>query len=200
MDAIECYRQAAGELGQELEAEQARCNLREWSCMQSRRHLHERSLSDFKSRCCEKLGDIAIDARQLDEAISQYSTALTLNPTTPQALLAQQRKTCAVPGMRGNALNEANEVCHFLVSKCVVVDSNRQVLMPDSSSPFDYERVSMKWAKVVLTKGSWENALTSASEVCGSSTDVCRKTDSFIRSSRSLDLLCTRRYVNVSKR
>ena len=79
--------------------------------MQSRRHLHERSLSDFKSHCCEKLGDIAIDAQQLDEAISQYSAALTLNPTTPQALLAQRRKVHA--SMRGDALNDTNKACHF---------------------------------------------------------------------------------------
>ena len=72
--------------------------------------------------------------------------------------------------------------------------------MPGPPSPFDYERVSMKWVKVVLTKGSWENALMSASDVCGSSTGACRKFDTFIQSSRSLDLLCTRRYVNVSKR
>ena len=74
------------------------------------------SLSDFKSRCCEQLaalGDIAVDARQRDEAIAQYSAALTLNPTTAQALLAQRRKTRAVPGMWGNPLNDANEACHF---------------------------------------------------------------------------------------
>jgi hypothetical protein len=37
--------------------------------------------------------------------------------------------------------------------------------MPDPSVPFDYERVSVKWGKVVLTKGSWKNALTTASGV-----------------------------------
>ena len=68
--------------------------------MQYRRHLRDRSLSDFKSRCCEKLealGDSAIDAQQHDEAVSQYSAALSLNPTVPQALSSS------------DVLNDANE-------------------------------------------------------------------------------------------
>jgi tetratricopeptide (TPR) repeat protein len=91
--------------------------------MQYRRHLRDHSLTDFESRCCEKLetlGDIAIDARQHDDAISQYSAALSLNPTTPQALFAQalfaqalfvQQRRAA--GMWEDALSDANGVCHF---------------------------------------------------------------------------------------
>jgi hypothetical protein len=55
--------------------------------------------SDFEYRCCEKfeaLGDNAIDARQHDEAISQYSAALSLT-LTHQDLLSQ------------DALHDANE-------------------------------------------------------------------------------------------
>ena len=84
--------------------------------MQYMRHLRDHSLSGFKSRCCEQLeslGDIAIGVRQRDEAISQYSAALSLNPTTPQVLLVQRRKTRAVAGIWGNTLNDANEACHF---------------------------------------------------------------------------------------
>ena len=100
------------ELGQELEDEQERWILREWSCLQYWRHLRDHSLSDFQCRCCEKLealGDIAIGARQHDEAISQYSAALSLNPTTPQALFAQRRNARVVTGMWEDALNDANE-------------------------------------------------------------------------------------------
>ena len=79
--------------------------------MQYSRHLRDLSLTDFESRCCEKLealGDIAIDSRQHDDAISQYSAALSLNPTTPQALFVQRRRA----GMWADALNGPNEVWH----------------------------------------------------------------------------------------
>ena len=52
-----------------------------------------------------------------------------------------------------------------VVPKRVAIKGDCQVLPPDPSSSFDYESVSMKWAKVVLTMGSWKNALTSASGV-----------------------------------
>jgi hypothetical protein len=84
--------------------------------MQYSRHLRDRSLSECKSRCCEKLealGDIAIGARQHDEAILQYSAALSLNPTTPEALFAQRRNARVVTGMWEDAFNDANEACHF---------------------------------------------------------------------------------------
>ena len=87
--------------------------------MQYRLHLRDHLLSDFKSRCCEKLealGDIAIGARQHNEAISQYSAALSFNPTTPQALFVQRRKARAA-GMWEDALNKANEARHFFCTQ-----------------------------------------------------------------------------------
>ena len=52
-----------------------------------------------------------------------------------------------------------------VVRKCVAADGNYQAIMPDPLSPFDYERVSMKWAKAVLIKDSWKTALIAASGV-----------------------------------
>ena len=80
----------------------------------------------------------------------------------------------------------------FVVSKYVAVDGDCQVIAPDPSSVFDYERVSTKWAKLVLTNCSWKTALTSAGGVCGSFIDVYRTIEHISRSSRSLDLLFIR--------
>ena len=83
--------------------------------MQYSRHLRDLSLTDFESRCCEKLealGDIAVSALQFDKGISQYSVALSFNPTTPQALFVQRRKA-RTAGMWEDALNKANEARHF---------------------------------------------------------------------------------------
>jgi hypothetical protein len=69
----------------------------------------------------------------------------------------------------------------FIVPKCVAVDGDCQVITPDLSSPFDYEMVSLKWAKVVLTKGSWKNALTSVSGVSTIPLDKYRKIDTLFQ-------------------
>lgn len=39
------------------------------------------------------LGDIAVNAKQYDEVISQYTAALSLNPVTLKGLLGQRSKT-----------------------------------------------------------------------------------------------------------
>ena len=53
-----------------------------------------------------------MDARQFDEAISQYTIVLTLNPTTPQTLLGKRSKAHAGKGQWENALNDPNKVAH----------------------------------------------------------------------------------------
>ena len=82
----------------------------------SRRRLHDYLLLDFGSRCCDKLqdlGDCSMKARQYDEAISQYTIALALNPTTPQDLLGERSKAHAGNGKWEDALNDANTVALF---------------------------------------------------------------------------------------
>ena len=72
--------------------------------------------SDFKSRCygkLERLGDSTMNAKEYDKAILQYTTALSLNPPTPQHLLGKRSKARASNGEWNDALNDANEVAHF---------------------------------------------------------------------------------------
>ena len=56
-----------------------------------------------------------MNARQYDEAISRYSAALSLSTTTPlaQALLIKRSTAYAAGAMWEDALNDANEACHF---------------------------------------------------------------------------------------
>ena len=72
--------------------------------------------SEFKSRCSGKLadvGDIAMNAKEYDMAVLQYTTALSLNPATPQDLLGKRSKAHAGKGEWEDALRDANEVTHF---------------------------------------------------------------------------------------
>ena len=54
-----------------------------------------------------------MNARQYDEAILQYTTALSLNPTTTQNLLGKRSKANAGKGEWEDALNDANEVAQY---------------------------------------------------------------------------------------
>jgi hypothetical protein len=54
-----------------------------------------------------------MSARQYDEAVSQYSTALSLDLATSQVLLAKRSKARAAMGSWQDALGDANEVPHF---------------------------------------------------------------------------------------
>ena len=56
---------------------------------------------------------MAMNTRQYDEAISQYSAALSLDPTTPQALIVKRSKAHAAKGFWEGALNDADEVARF---------------------------------------------------------------------------------------
>lgn len=87
-------------------------------------------------------------AQQYDEAISHYSAALSLDYTTPQALLIKRSEARAARGLWEDALSDANEVCHFCCIEVFLVDGDRQVIMLDPSSPFGYER------KYVASRGA----------------------------------------------
>ncbi|KAG8220672.1 hypothetical protein J3R82DRAFT_2958 [Butyriboletus roseoflavus] len=117
MDATECIHELANELAQEIEGKEGKWVL------------------DFKSRCfgkLEDLGDAAMNTQQYDEAISQYSAALSLNPTTPQAqIFVKRSKARAARGLWEDASNDANEAISL-----------------DPSSPSGYER------KYVASRGA----------------------------------------------
>lgn len=70
--------------------------------------------ADLKGKCVtmlEELGDTALTFGRHDEAIVQYSSALSLKPSNPIALLLKRSKLQASEGLWADALMDANEVC-----------------------------------------------------------------------------------------
>ena len=63
----------------------------------------------------EHLGDAATDAQRHDEAVSHYSTALSLDPSSPQSVLIKRSKTYLEIGSWELALDNANQVRSFSV-------------------------------------------------------------------------------------
>ena len=56
------------------------------------------------------LGDTAMDSNNYDEAIKQYSDALTLDPTNQSDILLKRSKVRAVMGSWEQALVDADKV------------------------------------------------------------------------------------------
>ena len=119
--ATECFHQMNSELEGEvkLHAEQAKWVVG-WcfcvTCGYSR--LFDYFLLDSKQRLStelEHLGDTAMNAQRLEEAISQYSCALSLEPAVPSGLLIKRSKAYIIMGLWEDALNDANEVCSFVM-------------------------------------------------------------------------------------
>jgi hypothetical protein len=74
-------------------------------------------LSGFKqrlSRKLEDLGNAALRAQRDDDAISEYSLALSLDPTSPQDLLIKRSKAYVAKGLWENGLKDADQVRLFL--------------------------------------------------------------------------------------
>ena len=53
-----------------------------------------------------------MSARQFDQAILQYSAALSLHPTDSVTLFVKRSKARANKGLWQDALDDADEVCH----------------------------------------------------------------------------------------
>ncbi|KAF8546581.1 hypothetical protein OG21DRAFT_1102783 [Imleria badia] len=121
-DAAECFHQMISELGEET-------------------YLHGEWIDDFRQRSSKKfehLGDAAVNARGYDEAIFHYTTALSLNPPSPQGMLVKRSKAFLATGSWRQALDDAN-----------------QVITLDPSSPWGYE---MKHA-ALHKAGDYDNAV-----------------------------------------
>ena len=87
-------------------------------------------MPDFKYRCRRKLEDLGngfLNAKQYDEAVSQYTVALSLDPASPYGLLMKRSNAWMGKNAREDALNDAKE-----------------------------------WTRLMLTSGSWKDALTAA--------------------------------------
>ena len=127
MVATECFHGMMGELGDKnLDVEQTEWVLREQSCMPCMYcRLYDHSVSDFRHRSSKKLeylGDAAMSAERLDEAISEYSAALSLDAPAPQGLFIRRSKAYIARGMWGDALNDANQVRSFVSCRFILVD------------------------------------------------------------------------------
>lgn len=66
-------------------------------------------LSDFSQR----LGSTALNAKRYDEAVLHYTTALSLNPPSPQGILIKRSKAYMASRTWKEALDDANQVDHL---------------------------------------------------------------------------------------
>lgn len=75
--------------------------------------VHSDTSSEFTKRCVaafESMGDAATHSQAHDEAIKQYSVALSLNPPAAQSLYLKRSKARAIKGLWEDAIADANEV------------------------------------------------------------------------------------------
>ena len=89
--------------------------------------VHATILSDFRQRAAkqlEDLGDTAA-AQRYDEAISLYTTALSLKPHSPQDILAKRSKMYMTVGSWEQALADANQVHHFVTGRSIPLTYHR---------------------------------------------------------------------------
>ena len=84
----------------------------------------------------EHLGDTAADAQRYDEAISHYTTALSLTPPSSQDLLIKRGKAYMKVGSWQLSLDDANQVLHSRLSAANLIDAYLQVIKLDPSSPW----------------------------------------------------------------
>ena len=131
-DAVRCFHQMTTELGGQLNlrGEHSKWVLGEYKCSRIPcrylvSSLTYHFLSDFRQRSFKKLehlGDTAVVAQRYDEAISYYSTALSLNSLSPQGILIKRSKARLATGPWKQALDEANQVHHFCLMEVDLVD------------------------------------------------------------------------------
>ncbi|KIK18427.1 hypothetical protein PISMIDRAFT_190214 [Pisolithus microcarpus 441] len=71
-------------------------------------------ITDFTQKCASRLeraGDEALGSEKHDDAITQYSTALSLNPPSPAGLFVKRSRARAAKELWEDALQDAVEVC-----------------------------------------------------------------------------------------
>lgn len=95
-------------------------------------------------RCTKKLehfGDVAAQARRHDEAIAQYSTALSLNPVPPKDVFMKRCDAYMAKGFWLDAIHDAEQVlADVLYSLSSLTKYHHQVITLDPSYPWGYER------------------------------------------------------------
>ena len=63
-----------------------------------------------------------MDAQRHDEAISYYTTALSLSPACPQGILIRRSKAWLATGSWEKARDDADQVHRFCLSQVILVD------------------------------------------------------------------------------
>ena len=107
-----------GELGNQMDLHR---DLREWALGEwdwAFRATIAYLLLGFRQRFSAKLehlGDAAMDAQQYDEAVSHYSSALSLDPPSPQGILIKRSKAYLEIGSWERVVDDANQVRSFSV-------------------------------------------------------------------------------------
>ena len=97
-----------------------------------------------------------MNTRHYDEAVSQYSAALSLDPIAPQGLCIKRSKSYIAKGLWDAALDDANKVCPFICRAGQFLSITRhQVIELDPLSPWGYERKHAALHKA----GDYENAI-----------------------------------------
>ena len=71
----------------------------------------------------EQLGDTAMNAQRLEEAISEYSSALSLEPAAPTGLLIKRSEAYMVMSSWEDALNDVNKVCSVALRRSDSVEA-----------------------------------------------------------------------------
>jgi tetratricopeptide (TPR) repeat protein len=115
-------------------------------------------LSGFRRRSLKKLehlGDAAVDAQRYHEAISYYSTSLSLNSPSPQGILIKRSKARMATGSWKQAVDDANQVHRFTPRRPVLFTRRHQVITLDPLSPWGYE---IKYA-ALHEAGDFDNAI-----------------------------------------
>lgn len=76
--------------------------------------IYDQTSLAFRQRCTQKLeqlGDLAVNTQQLDDAITQYSAALSLDLTIPHVFIKRSRVYMA-KRLWKEALGDATQVRH----------------------------------------------------------------------------------------
>ena len=88
----------------------------------------------------EDSGDTAVRSKKPENAVIQYSTALSLNPSNPAALLVKRSKARAMLGSWGDALRDADEVLLYSPWSPKPSIQSTQAINADPLYPWGYER------------------------------------------------------------
>lgn len=81
-------------------------------------------LLDFSQLCCKKLeylGDFAANTQRYDMTVSHYTTALSLDPPSPEGILLKRKKAFGATESYKQALDFADQVHHFILVRVSLV-------------------------------------------------------------------------------